>query len=258
MRAAFELLLKDHDYIANLTKIEARDFYQMAAKEYRLMVKHSNDLEGCDLTQKAMEKSQDIKDTIDLLFDDLAIETHRRIMEESRAGYILKIADGLYISGITEVRQYCDKYNLELSLELMDSIGQVFAHIRNLEEVIQLLEARWRMPLGKQTSRKPEGSKIRTFRAACIGMKQYEAATKYLIDNKYCDPVSLAWIDKTGGHRSIMVLIIKDLIVKGYLHALSHYEIVTIAKNTFKNPVRIPTVKQPHILNYKPLPYFTE
>jgi len=258
LNAAFEMLLKDHGLITNLTKSEARYFYQIAAKEYRSIFKHSDKLEGHDNLLRAMEKLGMEGPPLDKIIEEKSREVNIKIMEENRSSFVLHISDGSYVSGLTEVLSYCEKYNIAFPLNLGKIPGQIFDIIYNLEDTIKLLEMRWRMPLVKQREGKTKARKILTLKSACKGPKEYEAAKKWLIDNKYCDPETLAWIDKKKGNKSVMVLIIKDLIIKGYLQELNYDEIIEITVNTFKNKALYPTVKQPTILNYNPIPYFIE
>jgi hypothetical protein len=161
------------------------------------------------------------------------------------------------LSGLNEVISYCEKYNIPIHFNQGNTEKQIVDIVHDLEDVISLLEMRWRMPLIKQKERKPKGRKIKTLKEACLGERQFEAAKAWFISKNFCDPVTLAWKDQSGGRKSMLILRIRDLVSRGYAKPLSHEEIMAIAYNTFKVKFGIDIVKRPSVIDDKErIPYF--
>lgn len=257
IRASFELILKDHNHISNLTKLEARDFYQLAAKEYKSIIKHSDKIEGYDLLKRSVEILGMEGPPLDKIIEDKSREMNIKIMEDNRCGFVLHFSSGTYLSGLNEIMRYCEKYNIPIHFNQGNTEKQIFDIIHNLEDVISLLDMRWRMPLVKQKERKPKERKIKTLKEACLGERQYEAAKAWLISKNLCDPVTMAWKERRSGKKSTLILRINDLVSRGYAKPLTHEEIIAIAKNTFKVKMGIDIVKRPSVTDDKDrIPYF--
>jgi len=228
----------------------------LAAREYRSMVKHSNELEAFDYLQRAMEKSNTIKDFNDKVFDNEIYEASTTLMTDNRSGFILKISDGVYISGLTEVMGFCERYDIALPQKLIHIWESVFKIIRHLEDVIQLLDARVKMPYVKEKQPKTKRKKATTLQEACLGPAQYNAVKGWFIDEGLCDPVTMAWKNRKKGEKSFIVLCIKDLSEKGYTHDLQVDEIIAIVKNTFHFTVDEGTVIRPKGRIYNRIPFY--
>jgi hypothetical protein len=92
---------------------------------------------------------------------------------------------------------------------------------------------------------KPTVELIDTLEKACLGSSEYKSIKAWFIKKNLCDPVSLDWLDKKRGNKSILVNYLIDLYNKGYTKSLMQPEIVLIAKNSFNFSLKIDIVKRP-------------
>jgi hypothetical protein len=255
-RSAFEIMLKNHEYIYELSSGQAKDYLDLANAEYKSIIKKSPEFEAVDLLKKASKKSETAKAIVYGYLNNLSSEASIKILKKSRSKFIFRMTNGKYFNDLQSLIQYCEKYDYPLDVESGLVSWNVEGIITNLEEVIDLLAARVKIPFSQGIKRKPLRKRAETLLDVCLGSMQYESAIKWFINEGLCDPVTLFWRDRKKGYKSILINYIEELTLRGYIRELVDKEIVAIAKNTFNVYISMESAKRPIVLHCEHIPYF--
>jgi hypothetical protein len=97
IRASFELILKDHSHITNLTKLEVQGVSIRWPQKIQVYLKHSDKIEGHEYLLRTMRKLGMEGPPLDKVIEDKSEKSISGIMEENSCGFILHFSDGIYL-----------------------------------------------------------------------------------------------------------------------------------------------------------------